>query len=281
MSMPSDPLLDEVGEALDDEARLAADEAMMVRGIEAAAGRLERANVRSKATTARPLRLVKPYLSFVVAAAVIVSMAMAAIVVTKATSRPSADERMPSSVNETRREPIEPTAARPGVPSVSVDELPTAALAAPTAPAASVPSSSSVPTFDAAELFRRANAERRAQRTPNAVELYRSLLALHPNSLEAHAARVSLGRLLLDRARDPQGALTQFEAYLSGGGDQNLAEEARVGRALAFMRLGRREEERRAWHDLMEHHPDTLQSAFAHQRLDALASEAAPVPTLR
>jgi hypothetical protein len=86
--------------------------------------------------------------------------------------------------------------------------------------------------------------------------------------------------LLLDRRGDTAGALAQFDAYLrSSSSDRALAEEARLGRALVFQRQGRQEEERRAWHELLERHPDSLYASRARERLRALAPpEIAPAP---
>jgi TolA-binding protein len=165
--------------------------------------------------------------------------------------------------------------------SISVFDLPSAPSTVPSARASAAPTAPSPPELSATaeELFRHANAERRAGNTHEAEELYRALLSRYPGAAESRASRVSLGRLLLEREGDARGALTQFDAYLAGSGDETLAEEARVGRALAFMHLGLREEERRAWQQLMAHHPDSLQSERARQRLEALGVGASKAPT--
>lgn len=171
--------------------------------------------------------------------------------------------------------------ASEGAPSISVDDLPS--VAARGSASAAHPGGDGVhglapTTATAAELFRDANASRRAGEVDKAVDLYSSLLAHHADTPEAHAARVSLGRLLLDRRGDAAGALVQFDAYLkSSSSDRALAEEARLGRALVFQRQGRHEEERRAWHELLERHPDTLYASRARERLRALSpAESAP-----
>ena len=118
----------------------------------------------------------------------------------------------------------------------------------------------------AEELLAAANRARRDHRYPQAVRLYRRLQTAHPRSREAALSHVTLGRLLLDGTHDPRGALREFERYLAQGRHRVLDEEARVGRALALMRLGRREEERRAWRELLTHHPDTLHAERASSR---------------
>lgn len=118
----------------------------------------------------------------------------------------------------------------------------------------------------AEELLAAANRARREHRYPVAVRLYRRLQSAHPRSREAALSRVTLGRLLLDGTHDPRGALREFDRYLAQGRHRVLDEEARVGRALALMRLGRRTEEQRAWRELLAHHPDTLHAERARSR---------------
>lgn len=154
-------------------------------------------------------------------------------------------------------------------PTFSVHDLPTAATPVVSAEK-NRPGTAAAPTEStAAELFRDANAERRAGNVARAAELYRALQNRFPESPETHASRVSLGRLLLERQGDATGALAQFDAYLRSG-DSTLAEEARVGRALAFERLGRAGDERGAWEELLAQHPNSLHAARARKRLDAL-----------
>lgn len=120
----------------------------------------------------------------------------------------------------------------------------------------------------AEELFARGNAARREGRYDQAERMYRTLQRAHPSSREASVSRVTLGRLLLDGRGSPAAALEQFDRYLASHPAGVLAEEARVGRALALGRLGRREEERGAWRDLLAHHPDTLHAERARRALE-------------
>ncbi|MBX3210318.1 MAG: tetratricopeptide repeat protein [Labilithrix sp.] len=226
---------------------------------------------------ARILRVMLP-----LAAAFAASIATAAVYV----SRSSEPEPPPAPVEAPEPPPaapeghaktstIMPAESRPE-PSVSVHDLPSAKpLAAVTSDtvAFSPPPPADSPVT-AAELFREANAERRAGNLNKAVDQYRALQKRYPDAPETQASRVSLGRLLLDRHGDASGALAQFEAYLAGaqadGG--TLAEEARLGRALAFEKLGRRDDERRALEELLVRHPHSLHGSRARERLDVIGS---------
>jgi TolA-binding protein len=150
-----------------------------------------------------------------------------------------------------------PVTAAPAVPI-----RPIAARTAPIAAPAARPT--------AAELFARANEARRRADDPEAVRVYRELFATFPDSREASAAHVTLGRLLLDRVGDVGGALSLFDSYLAVSPAGTLAEEARLGRALALGRLGRAAEERAAWEDLLARHPDSIHAPRARARLDTL-----------
>lgn len=123
-----------------------------------------------------------------------------------------------------------------------------------------------------AELFARANAARRANETTGAIALYEELQSRFPDTREASTSRVALGRLLLDRAGSPSRARALFEAYLEHDPSGPLAEEARVGRALASMQLGDRQTERASWLELLERHPASVQAERARQRIDALGN---------
>jgi TolA-binding protein len=120
----------------------------------------------------------------------------------------------------------------------------------------------------ASELFARANQARHQGDAREAATLYRSLERAFPKSAEANVARVTFGRLLLDRLGEPRAALAEFDAYLSAGGA--LREEALVGRALALGRRGRRQEERASWSTLLTTFPQSTYAARAQQRISEL-----------
>jgi len=101
-----------------------------------------------------------------------------------------------------------------------------------------------------------------------AVDCYERLLALFPSSPQALTAQAVLGRLLLDRG-DPGAALRHFDAYLASG-ETTLAEEAMLGRALAFGKLGRSVPEADAWQALLRAYPGSLHAARARDRLSVL-----------
>jgi TolA-binding protein len=122
----------------------------------------------------------------------------------------------------------------------------------------------------AAELYRRANDARHARDDRAAMRLYGDLIGHHPASREALQARVSLGRLLLDRHEDPARAARLFQDYLHRAAGAPDEEAALVGLARAYQSLGRRSEERAAWERLLARHPGSLHAETARARIDAL-----------
>jgi TolA-binding protein len=120
----------------------------------------------------------------------------------------------------------------------------------------------------AADLFRAANAARRDRDTTRAVALYRELESRYPRSEEARVSYATLGTLLLDRG-DAHAALDGFDQYLSRG-DSALGEEALVGRALAFEKLGNHDGEIAAWREVLRRFPGSVHARVARARLLAL-----------
>lgn len=121
-------------------------------------------------------------------------------------------------------------------------------------------------------LLNRASEARKQKQFPQAIRLYRQLQQRFPQSRQARVSHVAMGRVLLDHAHHPRRALRQFERYLRAPGDGSLALEARVGKALALKRLGRREKERAAWMDLLRHHPKSLHAEQARERVRELSA---------
>jgi TolA-binding protein len=293
-----DPLADELRAALEADTEASADdEALLARAIDRAVASSMAAaapvptlapaappnslhSLRPRRGPARVLRYAVP-----MAAAFVATLAMAAVyTVYRSPPAPAHDpERVvPAAPTTPAAATTLPVLATPpasdGAPTIAVDDLP-AVTARPSssAPTREIAPDPAAPVASAADLFRDANAARRAGQITRSVELYRSLVAHHADTPEAHAARVSLGRLLLDKQGDAAGALAQFDAYLkSSASDRALAEEARLGRALVFQQQGRQEEERRAWQELLERHPDTLHAGRARERLRVLAPESPP-----
>ncbi len=129
-----------------------------------------------------------------------------------------------------------------------------------------------VPTAE--RLFAEANARRKAGDVARARSLYAELERRYPSSPEAQVASASLGRLLLERAGDPQGALDQYDRLLArppgSMAQPALAEEALFGRATALRRMGRAAEEKQTWLELLARFPGSVYAERARARLRAL-----------
>ncbi len=145
-------------------------------------------------------------------------------------------------------------------------DAPPAPFVASAAPAAAASGSSG----SAGILFSSANDARRRGDHAAAAKLYQDLLAQHGSEPEAGAARIAMGRMLLDDG-DAQGALPLFDKYLDEGGG-SLREEAMFGRARAYERLGRGDLEREAWEKLAASYPQSVHAARAEARVKALSS---------
>jgi hypothetical protein len=146
-------------------------------------------------------------------------------------------------------------------PSPTFVSMPAFAPASAFSPA---PASSFAPG-SASALFDAANTARRAGETALALSRYDALGAKYPTSPEAHIAKAISAKLLLDRG-DAAGALTRFDAYLASG-SSTLREEAMAGRATALERLGREDEEARAWAALVSTYPGTPYASHARLRV--------------
>ncbi len=131
-------------------------------------------------------------------------------------------------------------------------------------PAGAAPSPSPSPS-SASAMFDAANAARRSGDTAGALALYDGLERQYPASREARLANATTARLLLDQG-NAAGAVNRFDAYLASGASE-LREEAMAGRATALERLGRDEEEARAWALLLATYPRTPYAAHARARV--------------
>jgi TolA-binding protein len=120
----------------------------------------------------------------------------------------------------------------------------------------------------AADLFSAANGARRSHDVERAIALYRDLESRYPQSEEARVSYATLATLLLDRG-DPRAALDGFERYLARGGSA-LGEEALVGRALAYQKLGAQSSEVAAWQEVLRRFPGSVHAPVARARLVAL-----------
>jgi hypothetical protein len=149
-----------------------------------------------------------------------------------------------------------PAPARALAPSIT----PALAAAPVVAPAAPIPTTAS-------GLFESANTARRSGDTVTALARYDALETQFPATREARVAKATTGKLLLDRG-DSVGALARFDAYLASGSSE-LREEVMAGRATALERLGRADEESRAWSALVAAYPATPYGAHARARIAA------------
>jgi TolA-binding protein len=164
----------------------------------------------------------------------------------------------------------DPTAAVPWVGPQPQDARGGASLQTrPPLATAARASAGSVST--AAEVFRQANAARRAGDLPGARALYGELQTRFPGSDEAQLSFVSMGKLLLAAGRTEE-AEHQFARYLSLG-DGELTEEALVGRARSLELLGRSESERQVWERLLREFTSSVYGESARRRLVDLAAE--------
>jgi TolA-binding protein len=125
----------------------------------------------------------------------------------------------------------------------------------------------SEPSGTAAALFSQANELRRTGRDDQAMQTYRKLQRLFPETPQADQSHATLGLLLLQRLSADE-ALTQFDRYLAHEGP--LTEDVLVGRALALQRLGRGHEERKTWEILLHHFPSSVHAIRAKIRLAEL-----------
>jgi TolA-binding protein len=163
-------------------------------------------------------------------------------------------------------EPIEPPApiADEVTPTATPVPVPVAVAVPPGTPSPVGIAPAPVPST-ASALFASATAARRDGDTATAIARYDALEQQFPQTAEARLAKATTGKLLLDRG-DAAGALARFDAYLASGASE-LREEAMAGRATALERLGRGDEEVRAWAALIAAYPGTPYAVHAKTRV--------------
>jgi hypothetical protein len=120
-------------------------------------------------------------------------------------------------------------------------------------------------------LFASANAARAASDYAMAEARYARLSQLYPGTRAELVSRVSRGNLWLARSASPERARSAFASYLTARPNGTLAEEARAGLARSLGLLGRDEDERAAWAELISRHPSSLHAAYARARLAELS----------
>jgi TolA-binding protein len=175
--------------------------------------------------------------------------------------------------------PVKPVTDEPEAVDVEPEPTPVVVIPVPPPPAVAArrraPEPINVPPPavvepSADDLFTAANEARRRGDPQKSFELYSLLARTYPGSRQETTARVALGRLVLDRGGDSTQALGLFTRYLDENPGGTLAEEARLGRALALTRLGSAKEERQAWQQLLAFHPNSIHAERARKRLDEL-----------
>ncbi len=133
---------------------------------------------------------------------------------------------------------------------------------------ADTPRRKATPAPSADELLRTAQDALAAKDTAGAIRKYSALIRHYPQSAQARAAQVSLGRLQLSSGRAKK-ALAQFDRYLAapGGG---LRREAELGRIDALRKLGRTDAHKREVEAFLEAHPNTVHAARLRKQLETL-----------
>ncbi len=178
---------------------------------------------------------------------------------------PALPQAQPDQPEETQPEETQPEETRPEETGPQL----TPPTKTPSTRAA-LPRTQPKPALDTATaMFSKAGKARREGQYERAIELYRELQRSHPKSAEAKASQAILARLLLDRGR-AGAALDGFKHYLEGQ-DRALSEEAMLGRAVAYQKLGRTAAERTAWQALLKRYPSSVHAGRARKRLRALA----------
>jgi TolA-binding protein len=178
----------------------------------------------------------------------------------------SAGPEIPRAEPVPPRPPItEPTPSAPQVPSA-----PPRALHAAPPRVARAAAARDARAASAAELFASANMARRRGDLPRAVGLYRNLQARFPDSDEASLSFVSLGEVL-SRHGDTAAALAAFDGYLAERPAGRLAQESLFGRASCLQRLGRADDERRAWDELLRRFPGSVYERAGRRRIAELS----------
>jgi hypothetical protein len=166
-----------------------------------------------------------------------------------------------------------PRAAGPRVEFTPL-EAPVPAPQAARAPAPRVttaPKAAEEPALSAEQILTAANEARRHGDSVQAAKAYRQLMQPpYAGTRESSLARFNLAKMLQERGEDPGQTLALFTSFLAESPNGTLAEEARLGRAVALQRLGRPQEERQAWQDLLSSHPQSIHAERARKRLDEL-----------
>ncbi|MBN9167191.1 MAG: hypothetical protein BGO98_23475 [Myxococcales bacterium 68-20] len=151
----------------------------------------------------------------------------------------------------------------PEVPIVDVQALPTVRLAADRAPRGNV-----VAPEASRDLLREANQLRAERRWGEAATLYRRVADARGG--ESTTAMLALASLRLEHQNDALEARRLYRAVVDAAPDGPLAEEARLGVAMACRALRDERGESAALRAFLGHHPSSLSATKAQQRLTEL-----------
>jgi TolA-binding protein len=163
------------------------------------------------------------------------------------------------------RAPVQRPAPRPAVGAV--EAAPAEAPPPPEAPPAKQAHRPAQPAVTAADLFERAEQQRREGRVDGAIATYRRLQSTFPETAEAGLSYALAGQLLLKHGR-ASDALAQFDRSLKSDGA--VGEEALVGRATALEQLHRTSEAVAAWKTFLARYPRSVYAERARARLAEL-----------
>ncbi len=166
-----------------------------------------------------------------------------------------------STAASVRRAPLLPRARRVAItppPPAAAPELPPASEATGVRHAAR--------PVSATLLLQRANEARRRGDLAQAINLYRRLQQVFPESSEAVLSAAPLGGLLLEHGA-ALPALDQFDRYLHAAPAGVLVPEALYGRGRALRALGETADERETWRRLVGAFPDSPYAPLARRRL--------------
>lgn len=166
-----------------------------------------------------------------------------------------------------RAVPNEATQATPPAPSEPTPEPPREGSPTEPTPSAAPHASAPAPSASSAtELLSAAGRARRTGQAALAVELLQNLRSRYPNSPEAAAASITLGKLELEQGA-ASAALSHFDDYLRRAPGGALAPEALWGRSRALTKLGRVSEARTSSSELLERYPNSPYASSARAKL--------------
>ena len=247
---PEEHFWHRAGSALDEEEAASA-------GVDEAAARVVERLLRGRK---RPLWRRYSVLLPAAAALLLASLAAAAIVSVRRVRSAGPVQNAPMLVPGVRSVPSLSTAQAAG----SIEVPPSAAP--PLASAFNAPASAASAPLSPAELLSAAGRARRTGNAGQAIVLLGQLQTRFPNSPEALASDISLGKLQLQSGA-AASALQHFDRYLQRSAQGSLAPEALWGRAQALSALGNQAQARSTWAELAQRYPASPYASLANAKL--------------